>query len=87
MLGPGSHSRWLEARGRIARFSAYLAHRNRHIALAIWLIVVVPALGSLAVHHYDPANWLHWAHLVFFTSTAAALAIAWIGEQTKRSLR
>ena len=66
---------------------ATLVRDNRHIALALWLITVVPALGALAMHHYTPRHWLHWADAVFFAATGTALAIAWLGERTKRSAR
>jgi hypothetical protein len=87
MLGPGSHERWSPARGRLGRTLAALVRGNHHVLFAGWLLVVVPSVGALAAHAYDRDNWLHWAHIVFFTVTPLALALAWAGERVKRSLR
>jgi len=86
MLGPGSDARWLEARGRIARAWIALVRGNHHIALPIWLIVVVPAMAAVIAHAYDPRNWLHWANVVFLVAAPPALAIAWLGDRTRRLL-
>lgn len=87
MLGPGSETRWPEARGRLGRGWVAFVRGRHHVALPIWLVTVVPLIGAVAAHGYDPHNWLHWANVVFFTTAPLAFAIAWLGERTKRSLR
>ena len=59
---------------------------NHHFLLPIWLLTVGNGLAALAFHHYAPQNWLHWAHVVFYATTPLALAIAWLGDRTKRLL-
>jgi hypothetical protein len=87
MRGRGSRSSRLHGRSRVARVSAVLAHRNRHLALGLWLITFVPLVGALAAHGYDRAHWRHWADIVFFCATGAGLAVAWVGEQAKLARR
>jgi hypothetical protein len=87
MLGPGSHDRWSPTRGRIGRTASALVRGNHHLVFAIWLLVIVPAVGALAAHGYDRDNWRHWADIVFFAVTPLAFALAWAGERLKRSLR
>ena len=86
MPGRGSHSSRVPGRTG-ARWSSALARRNRHLALAFWLITFVPAAGALAAHGYSRTNWLHWAHLVFFAAVALGLAAAWAGGQAKAAAR
>jgi hypothetical protein len=74
-------------RSVVARASRALAHRNRHLALALWLITFVPLVAALAAHGYDRPRWRHWADVVFFCAAGAGLAIAWIGEQAKAARR
>ncbi len=85
MAGRGSQSRRAPERSAVARAAAALAHRNRHLALALWLITFVPAVGALAAHGYARTNWLHWADVVFFVAVSLGLAVAWVGEQAKRA--
>ena len=70
----------------MARTWVTLVRGNHHVIFPLWLLVVANGLAGLALHHYDPSNWLHWAHVVFFTTTPLALAIAWLGDRTKRLL-
>jgi hypothetical protein len=75
-------ARFFERSG-VARVCAALAHRNRHLALAVWLLTFVPLAGAVAAHGYDRPHWRHWANLVFYGAAACAFVVAWLGEQAK----
>ena len=81
----GSFSTREPGRSAIARASAALARGNQHLALAIWLIVFVPGVGALALHHYEHAAWRRWADVVFVCAVSLAFTVAWAGEQAKRA--
>ena len=73
--------------GAFVRWGGRLARTNQHLALALWLITIVPAVGALAAHGYARTHWLHWADLVFFVCVALGLGVAWAGEQAKAAAR